>query len=87
MKRIKTLISNRVSIFLIFTIFLCIPAYSYAADFNLVLQWNANTDPDLADNPRYKIYYKTGSSAGNDKNAYIGLPATEPDVADEGVSP
>ena len=61
----------------------------YAANFDLVLQWDENTEPDLAtgDNPRYKIYYKTGSSGAGDKNNYIGLPASEPDMADEGVSP
>ena len=61
----------------------------YAANFDLVLQWDENTEPDLAvgENPRYQIYYKTSASGSGDKNNYIGLPASEPDMADEGVSP
>ena len=61
----------------------------YGASFDMVLQWDENTEPDLAtgDNPRYKIYYKTGTSGMGNKNNYIGLPDAEPAVADEGATP
>jgi hypothetical protein len=60
-----------------------------AANFDLTLQWDENKEPDLAvgNNPRYKIYYKTGVSGAGQKVSYIGLPAGEPARADEGVSP
>lgn len=60
-----------------------------AADFSLTLQWDENTEPDLAtgSNPRYKIYYKTTTSGADVKANYIGLPSSEPAVANEGPSP
>ena len=69
-----------------FVTFLVSPAI--AANYDLTLQWDENTEPDLAtgDNPRYKIYYRTGSSGNGNKNNYIGLPSVEPAVADEGSS-
>ena len=71
---------------LFFITFLASPAI--AANYDLTLQWDENTEPDLAtgDNPRYKIYYRTGSSGAGQKTNYIGLPSAEPAVADEGVS-
>ncbi|MBA3027383.1 MAG: hypothetical protein FP816_01005 [Desulfobacteraceae bacterium] len=68
-------------------IFLASPCY--ATNFDLVLQWDENTEPDLAtgNSPRYKIYYKTGTSGAGLKTNYIGQPVGEPDVADAGSSP
>lgn len=62
------------------------PAWS--ANYDLTLQWDENKEPDLAvgENCRYKIYYKTGSSGQGLKSNYIGFPAEEPAMADEGVS-
>ncbi len=53
---------------IISTFFLCFQAFSYAAD--VTLQWDANTEPDLAG---YRLYYKTGSSGA----PYDGTGATE----------
>lgn len=60
-----------------------------AADFDLVLQWDENSEPDLATGPRprYKIYYKVNLSGAGLKLNYVGQPSTEPSRADEGVSP
>ena len=76
-------------LFITCTLLLGLVSSGFAANFDLVLQWDENTEPDLAvgENPRYKIYYKTGSTGSGVKSGYIGLPASEPDMADEGVSP
>jgi predicted secreted protein len=60
---------------------------AHGANFDLILQWDENTEPDLAtgSNPRYKIYYKTGSSGNGIKTNYIGLPVGEA-AGDEGPS-
>ena len=74
---------------LLFFILIFFPLSGFAANFDLVLQWDENTEPDLAvgENPRYKIYYKTDSSGAGSKANYIGLPSGEPYVADEGSTP
>ena len=56
---------------------------------DLILQWKENSEPDLATggNPRYKIYYKTGTSGMGQKSVYVGLPNNEPEIADEGSTP
>ena len=71
---------------LIYVVFM-IPL-SHAANFDLTLQWDENTEPDLATgtNPRYKIYYKTGTSGSGIKNNFTGLPAGDA-AADEGSTP
>jgi hypothetical protein len=40
----------------------------------VVLEWDENTDPDLAG---YKIYYRTGGSGGGNLSNYTGTGATE----------
>ena len=64
-------------------LFLAFPAFG--ADFDLVLQWDENTEPDLAtgERPRYKIYYKTDTSGANKKSNFASLPLSE-FQADEG---
>jgi hypothetical protein len=54
--------------FIICALFFCFRATGYAAD--VTLQWDANTESDLAG---YKVYYKTGLSG----EPYNGTGATE----------
>ena len=84
----KMKINLKKTIALSFAILFLVAFQSQAANFDLTLQWDENTEPDLATgaNPRYKIYYKTASSGAGIKSNYLGLPAAEPAVADEGTS-
>ena len=79
----------RFAILFITMVSLLIPLPTFAKNFDIVLQWDENTEPDLAKGlkPRYKIYYKTGTSGAGVKSNYIGQPTTEPNKADEGSSP
>ena len=60
---------------------------TFGAPYDIVLQWDENTEPDLATgtNPRYKIYYKTDSSGAGSKASYTGTDTAF--LADEGASP
>lgn len=64
-------------------LFLAYPAFG--AKFDLTLQWDENTEPDLAtgERPRYKIYYKTDASGAGVKSNFTNLPLSE-FRADEG---
>jgi hypothetical protein len=77
------------TLFVFCFLFLAMTSGGYAANLDLVLQWDENIEPDLATgtNPRYKIYYKTGTSGAGIKSNFIGQPAGEPNVADEASSP
>ena len=85
----KTSFSFVKVLIIVSVVLFCVVVPSFGANFDMVLQWNENSEPDLAagGNPRYKIYYKTGSSGQGSKANYVGLPASEPDQADEGASP
>ncbi|MBA3028876.1 MAG: hypothetical protein FP814_05355 [Desulfobacterium sp.] len=76
-------------ILLLISVILFSSAQSRAAGFDLTLQWDENTEPDLAtgESPRYKIYYKAGSSGLGIKSNFIGLPSSEPAMGKEGASP
>lgn len=52
-------------------LFLAMAFPAFGADFDLVLQWDENTEPDLAtgEKARYKIYYRIGESLNGDKTA------------------
>ena len=58
---------------------------TFGADIDIVLQWDENTEPDLAtgENPRYKVYYKTDTSGAGVKANFMSLPVSE-FQADEG---
>jgi hypothetical protein len=73
MRRILDIMIYWKGVLIISTLFLCFQASSYAADFTL--QWDANTEPDLAG---YEIYYGTSSGDYNPADA---------DYADQGSSP
>ena len=74
---------RKIIIAIALVLFMAFPAF--AADFDLVLQWDENTEPDLAtgEKARYKIYYKTDSSGANQKSNFANLPLSE-FQADEG---
>ena len=56
-------------------LFLAMAFPAFGADFDLVLQWDENTEPDLAtgEKARYKIYMRVGESM-----AGLKTNATEP---------
>lgn len=49
--------------------FLLIALTAFAGTYDLILQWDENTEPDLAtgDKPRYKIYISTDGKMDGDK--------------------
>jgi len=68
LRKILTILAQREVIFLLPILFFFTVSQSYALD--VTLQWDANTEPDLAG---YKVYYKQVSSGP----PYNGTGATE----------
>jgi hypothetical protein len=57
------------STLIILILFFLFTTTVFAGTYDLVLQWDSNTEPDLATgtNPRYKIYVRIGESLNNNK--------------------
>lgn len=79
MKRLNQLISilKYLSFISVLGLFFC--AGGYAANFDIVLEWDQNTDPDLVG---YRVYYKAGLSGEGNLVNYDGTGADP-----EGASP
>ena len=67
-------------------LFLAMAFPAFGADFDLVLQWDENTEPDLATgtNARYKIYIQEGTSLNGLK---VGTPIPVLVADDENTDP
>lgn len=74
---------RKIIIAIALVLFMAFPAFG--ADFDVTLQWDENTEPDLAtgEKARYKIYYKTDTSGAGAKSNFTNLPLSE-FRADEG---